>query len=135
MDWAGRNLARNRFTGAAHRLIRADVLEWVSAARKAGDEYDLVFCDPPTFSNSKRMSETFDVQRDHAELVLNISELLSPDGLLVFSCNRRKFVFDEQILTASGLECTDVTVRTIPKDFERKPGVHTCWTVRRSKGA
>jgi 23S rRNA (guanine2445-N2)-methyltransferase / 23S rRNA (guanine2069-N7)-methyltransferase len=133
VEWAGRNLSRNRFTGSTHRLIRADVLEWVAAGRKTKDRYDLVFCDPPTFSNSKRMSETWDVQRDHAALVLNIAELLTDDGLLVFSCNRRKFAFDAETLRAAGLECIDVTARTIPKDFERKPGVHTVWTVRRGE--
>jgi 23S rRNA (guanine2445-N2)-methyltransferase / 23S rRNA (guanine2069-N7)-methyltransferase len=133
VEWAGRNLSRNRFTGSAHRLLRADVLEWVAAGRKTKDRYDLVFCDPPTFSNSKRMSETWDVQRDHAALVLAIAELLTDDGLLVFSCNRRKFAFDVETLRDAGLECIDVTARTIPRDFERKPGVHTVWTVRRGE--
>jgi 23S rRNA (guanine2445-N2)-methyltransferase / 23S rRNA (guanine2069-N7)-methyltransferase len=133
-EWAKRNLDRNGFSGVAHRVVRADVLEWVSAARAGSARYDLIFCDPPTFSNSKRMSETWDVQRDHAALVLATSELLSPDGLLVFSCNRRKFVFDESLLTSAGLVCEDVTASTIPKDFERRPGIHTCWTVRPGKG-
>ncbi|HEY5541528.1 MAG TPA: bifunctional 23S rRNA (guanine(2069)-N(7))-methyltransferase RlmK/23S rRNA (guanine(2445)-N(2))-methyltransferase RlmL [Coriobacteriia bacterium] len=131
VEWAGRNLSRNGYVGPAHRLIRADVLEWVTAAAAAGKHFDLVFCDPPTFSNSKRMSETWDVQRDHAGLIIAIAELLSDDGLLVFSCNRRKFAFDLEGLTTAGLVCEDVTARTIPKDFERKPGVHSCWTVRR----
>jgi 23S rRNA (guanine2445-N2)-methyltransferase / 23S rRNA (guanine2069-N7)-methyltransferase len=74
------------------------------------------------------------VQRDHAALIVSLAELLSEDGMLVFSCNRRKFAFDLEALTEAGLVCEDVTARTIPKDFERKPGVHTCWTVRRSKG-
>jgi 23S rRNA (guanine2445-N2)-methyltransferase / 23S rRNA (guanine2069-N7)-methyltransferase len=134
VEWARNNLARNGFSGEDHRVIRADVLEWVTAARRAGDRFDLIFCDPPTFSNSKRMSETWDVQRDHAALVIEMSELLSDDGVLVFSCNRRKFVFDAMFLSEAGLDCANVTAQTIPKDFERKPGVHTCWTVRRSKG-
>jgi 23S rRNA (guanine2445-N2)-methyltransferase / 23S rRNA (guanine2069-N7)-methyltransferase len=134
VDWSGRNLSRNGFAGSKHRLIRADVLGWVSAARKGSERFDLIFCDPPTFSNSKRMSETWDVQRDHAALIVSLAELLSDDGTLVFSCNRRRFAFDVEALSGAGLECEDVTARTIPKDFERKPGVHTCWTVRRSKG-
>ena len=133
-EWARRNLQRNGFAGAAHRVVRADVLEWVAAARAGGERYDLVFCDPPTFSNSKRMSETWDVQRDHAALVIALSELLTPEGLLVFSCNRRRFVFDEPLLASAGLVCEDVTATTIPKDFERRPGIHTCWTVKPAPG-
>jgi 23S rRNA (guanine2445-N2)-methyltransferase / 23S rRNA (guanine2069-N7)-methyltransferase len=133
-QWSRRNLERNGFMGANHRIVRTDVLEWVAAARAANERYDLVFCDPPTFSNSKRMSETWDVQRDHAGLVLALSELLTSNGLLVFSCNRRRFVFDEPLLIQAGLQCEDVTARTIPKDFERTPGIHTCWTVRPVKG-
>jgi 23S rRNA (guanine2445-N2)-methyltransferase / 23S rRNA (guanine2069-N7)-methyltransferase len=133
-EWARRNLERNALARGTNRVIRADVLEWVSAAGAAGEQFDLVFCDPPTFSNSKRMKDTWDVQRDHAALITSIAKLLSDDGLLVFSCNRRKFAFDRETLEAAGLTCEDVTARTIPKDFERRGQVHSCWTVRRSKG-
>jgi 23S rRNA (guanine2445-N2)-methyltransferase / 23S rRNA (guanine2069-N7)-methyltransferase len=92
-----------------------------------------VLCDPPTFSSNKRMKET-GVQRDHAALITDIAKLLTDDGLLVFSCNRRKFAFDRDTLEAAGLVCEDVTARTIPKDFERRSQVHSCWTVRRAKG-
>ncbi|MDR3686400.1 MAG: bifunctional 23S rRNA (guanine(2069)-N(7))-methyltransferase RlmK/23S rRNA (guanine(2445)-N(2))-methyltransferase RlmL, partial [Coriobacteriia bacterium] len=70
VEWSGRNLSRNGFSGPKHQLIRADVLGWVSAAQRGRERYDLIFCDPPTFSNSKRMSETWDVQRDHAALIV-----------------------------------------------------------------
>jgi 23S rRNA (guanine2445-N2)-methyltransferase / 23S rRNA (guanine2069-N7)-methyltransferase len=133
-DWARRNLERNGLARDVNRVIRADVLEWVSAAGATGNRFDLVFCDPPTFSNSKRMKETWDVQRDHAALITDIAKLLAEDGLLVFSCNRRKFAFDRETLEAVGLLCEDVTARTIPKDFERRSQVHSCWTVRRAKG-
>lgn len=131
VEWTRRNLTKNGFGGESHRVVRADVLEWVGAARAAGERFDLIFCDPPTFSNSKRMRDTWDVQRDHADLIRQVAELLTDDGLLVFSCNRRKFAFDREGLSASGLICEDVTARTIPKDFERKATAHVCWTVRR----
>lgn len=156
LEWARHNMARNGFAAEtpsgrsappdaigpgmasrapdappAHTLVRADVLEWVREARAADVRYDLVFCDPPTFSNSKRMTETWDVQRDHVELVRGIADLLSDDGLIVFSCNRRNFAFGAAQLESMGLTCRDITSRTIPKDFERKPGVHVVWTVRR----
>jgi len=80
------------------------------------------------------MAETWDVQRDHVGLITGTAKLLAPGGLLVFSCNRRGFSMDTAELEAAGLACDDVTARTIPKDFERRPGVHTCWTVRRKEG-
>ena len=129
--WAERNMVRNGFSGSAHRRVQVDVLQWIeAAAANTDDRYDLVFCDPPTFSNSKRMQETWDVQRDHAQLLIRVSELLTANGTLVFSCNRRKFELDIEALEAAGLVCRDVTARTIPRDFEGTSGVHVCWTIR-----
>jgi len=132
LEWAARNMALNGLDGAAHERVRADVVGWLAAARDAGHRYDLVFCDPPTFSNSKRMDATWDVQRDHVSLVLGIAELLADGGEIVFSCNRRKFAMDVAALAEASLDARDVTKRTIPKDFERRPGVHSCWTIRRA---
>ncbi|GAB4281156.1 MAG: bifunctional 23S rRNA (guanine(2069)-N(7))-methyltransferase RlmK/23S rRNA (guanine(2445)-N(2))-methyltransferase RlmL [Coriobacteriia bacterium] len=134
IDWAERNLTLNGFArGRAHRLVRADVLAWVAeeserVARGAADAYDLVFCDPPSFSNSKRMDTAFDVQRDHAALLTAAAGLLAPGGLIVFSTNRRGFVLDREALP--GLHAEDVTAATIPPDFERNPQVHVCFLVR-----
>ena len=134
VGWAERNMARNGFAGSQHRRVQGDVLQWIDAAAATPDaRYDLVFCDPPTFSNSKRMQETWDVQRDHVSLITRTAEVLAPGGVLVFSCNRRKFALDSDALTLAGLACEDVTARTIPQDFERKPGVHACWLIRRSE--
>jgi 23S rRNA (guanine2445-N2)-methyltransferase / 23S rRNA (guanine2069-N7)-methyltransferase len=133
-SWAERNLERNGFGGPKHRGVKADVLQWIDAAsRNDAERFDLIFCDPPTFSNSKRMRETWDVQRDHVSLLTRTAELLAPQGTLVFSCNRRKFELDTAALAEAGLTCVNVTARTIPKDFERRVGVHTCWTIRRSE--
>lgn len=132
IDWARRNMERNGFTGPAHEFVRADVLAWLSQAGGSPRRYGLIFCDPPTFSNSKSAAETFDVQRDHVELIAGAAALLTDDGLMVFSCNRRRFEMDVEALQSRGLVLRDVTRRTIPKDFERTPGAHTCWTVRRA---
>ena len=134
LAWAQRNMALNRFGGSAHRRVREDVLQWLEAAAATpAERFDLVFCDPPTFSNSKRMRETWDVQRDHVALISRIADVLAPGGLVVFSCNRRRFELDVEALGAAGLSASDVTARTIPKDFERRPTVHSCWTIRRTE--
>ncbi len=132
LEWARRNLAMNGFEGAGHTLVRADVLAWLQEAQGRADRYDLIFCDPPTFSNSKRMDGTWDVQRDHVALLTGVAELLADGGTLVFSCNRRRFELDEASLVAAGLTVRDVTRRTTPKDFDRTPPAHLCWTLRRA---
>ena len=129
-EWAGRNMAQNGFVGPEHERVRADVLSWFEPAKARGDLYDLVFCDPPTFSNSKRMNESWDVQRDHASLIARIADILAENGTLVFSCNRRKFALDVDVLTAAGLSCEDITARTVSRDFERHPNAHSCWLIR-----
>ncbi len=132
LEWARRNLALNGIAGPQHDFVQADVVQWLESARRAGNRYELIFCDPPTFSNSKRMRDTWDVQRDHVGLITAAAALLAEDGTLLFSCNRRKFALDDDALAAAGLQVRDITRQTIPKDFERTPGVHSCWIIRRA---
>jgi len=91
--------------------------------------FDLIFLDPPTFSNSKRMSREFDVQRDHADLIRAAMERLAPGGLLLFSTNFRKFRLDRAAL--AGFDIRDITKGTVPFDFARDAKVHACFEVRR----
>lgn len=133
LAWARRNMERNGFTGPDHRFVQADVLEWVRETRHSQSRFELVFCDVPTFSNSSRMrSRSFDVQRDHAELLIGVSRLLSPGGVCVFSCNLRSFKPDEAALAKAGVSIEDITAETIPFDFERSPRIHSCYLVRRA---
>jgi 23S rRNA (guanine2445-N2)-methyltransferase / 23S rRNA (guanine2069-N7)-methyltransferase len=134
LDRAERNMAANGFTGAAHRFIKADVTEWVVRDAEGGHRYELIFVDPPTFSNSKSMGErTWDVQRDHAKLLVQVAELLAHDGAIVFSCNLRDFKIDEAALCAAGLIVEDISAQTIPHDFERNPRIHRCYTIRSAR--
>jgi 23S rRNA (guanine2445-N2)-methyltransferase / 23S rRNA (guanine2069-N7)-methyltransferase len=136
LEWAKRNLALNEFAeGPKMRLFRADVVRWVAdEARRIAEgrarPFGLVFCDPPTFSASKRMGErTFDVQRDHVPLVRDAVALLAPGGTLVFSTNARRFELDAAAL--SDLAIDDITAATVPPDFARTPKVHRCYLIRR----
>lgn len=134
LDWAARNMACNGFEGAGHRFVQADVLAWVDEQRHArgASRYELIFCDVPTFSNSARMrTSSFDVQRDHAELLIGVSRLLSEEGVCIFSCNLRSFKPDTDALARAGVSLEDITARTIPHDFERNPRIHSCFIVRR----
>lgn len=125
LAWAERNLALNGLAGDDHRLVQADVMTWL--ARDAGS-YDLIFCDPPTFSNSKR-ADDFDVQREHVRLLELAMARLSPDGLLLFSNNFRRFRLDGEGV-ARFARCRDISPETLDPDFERNPRIHRCWELR-----
>jgi len=107
-------------------LVQADALEWLRSAPAAG--WDLIFLDPPTFSNSKRMEGTLDVQRDHVGLLQHTARLLTPGGLLVFSTNYTRF--DLEVAALPGLQIEDISRATIPKDFERNAKIHRCYLIR-----
>ena len=133
LDWAKRNMALNGCEGPEHRFERADVLQWMVNAVKQGRQFDLIFVDPPTFSNSKAMGKnTWSVQRDHVRLLSHVVRLLAPGGVAVFSCNLRNFKPDFEALEAEGVKLTDITAKTIPHDFERNPKIHCCYMVERA---
>jgi len=129
LDWAARNLALNGLNGPTHKLIQADCLEWLSEAVKSPWRYDLIFLDPPTFSTSKRMKSTLDIQRDHVGLLRQCLSLLTPEGELIFSTNHRKFRLESESL--KDYRVTDISRRTLPRDFERNPRIHQAWLIRR----
>ncbi|PPK64430.1 23S rRNA m(2)G-2445 methyltransferase [Methylobacter tundripaludum] len=128
INWAKKNMTLNVNQGE-HEFIQADCLEWLAAeAGQPSKHYDLVFLDPPTFSNSKRMNAVFDIQTDHVQLINNAASLLSPGGVLYFSTNFRRFKIDEQAL--SDLIVEDISAATIPEDFARNPKIHYCWRIK-----
>jgi len=117
INWAKRNMQYNKlYKPEAHDFIQADVLDWISEVPK--NRYDLIICDPPTFSNSKRMDTEWDVQRDHVPLIKNLLRILSDSGQLFFSTNYRDFVLDRDALPASVVR--DITAATTPFDFAGK---------------
>ncbi len=128
LDWARSNLALNGLAGPRHEFLRADVREWLTEAAQRGERYDLIFCDPPTFSNSKRMEGVLDVQRDHPALIDACMALLAPDGLLVFSTNAQRFRLDPAL--AARYAVKDVSRATIPTDFLRNTDIHRCYELR-----
>jgi 23S rRNA (guanine2445-N2)-methyltransferase / 23S rRNA (guanine2069-N7)-methyltransferase len=128
INWAKKNVALNANEGT-HEFIQADCLEWLATEAQLGNrQYDLIFLDPPTFSNSKRMDEVFDIQADHVQLINNAISLLAPGGVLYFSTNFRRFKIDKQAL--SDLIVEDISASTIPEDFARNPKIHYCWRIQ-----
>jgi len=128
LDWAHENLLLNGFRGDNHELYRADCLAWLEEQEPRGARFDLIFLDPPTFSNSKRMDGVLDVQRDHVGMIRRSLKLLRPAGRLVFSTNYTRFKLDAEALADLAIE--DISAATVPKDFERHARIHKCFVVR-----
>ena len=143
LDWLAQNLELNKFgceevdgRGSLpsrlppHATLRADCLEWLArtAADPRAPKFDLIFCDPPTFSNSKKMDDSWDVQRDHAALIADALALLAPGGVLYFSCNRQRFKLEPR----EDWQVRDITAQTLDEDFKRPPPAHRCWQITRA---
>lgn len=126
LDWAGRNFELNSMSASKHQLLRADCLKWLE---EEGELFDVIFLDPPTFSNSKKMDSVLDIQRDHGDMIRNAMARLAADGVLIFSNNFRKFKMDE--LTLRQFDCENITPETLDMDFERNPRIHNVWKITR----
>lgn len=126
LDWAKRNMALNGFSDNKHQYIQEDCIKWLDTAT---EKFDLIFLDPPSFSNSKRMDDVLDIQRDHVKLITACGNLLNEGGLLIFSNNLRRFKLDETALAEFDIK--DMTKPTIPVDFARSPHIHHCWFIKK----
>ncbi|NLE36743.1 MAG: bifunctional 23S rRNA (guanine(2069)-N(7))-methyltransferase RlmK/23S rRNA (guanine(2445)-N(2))-methyltransferase RlmL [Pirellulaceae bacterium] len=125
LDWARHNMGLNEFAGPEHRFVRDDGLGFVENCR---DTFDLAVVDPPTFSNSKRTEQYWDIQRDHAALLRALLARMSPGGAVYFSTNFRRFKFDPAVL--EGATTREISRQTVPPDF-RNQRIHRCWRIVR----
>ncbi|MFW7525347.1 bifunctional 23S rRNA (guanine(2069)-N(7))-methyltransferase RlmK/23S rRNA (guanine(2445)-N(2))-methyltransferase RlmL [Vibrio ostreicida] len=126
LEWAKENMKLNGQIGRQHQFVQSDCLQWLESATA---QYDLIFIDPPTFSNSKRMEQSFDVQRDHIQLMTSLQKRLRPGGTIIFSNNKRQFKMDHDALTEVGLGAKNISSQTLPLDFSRNKHIHNCWVV------
>lgn len=123
MDWAKKNFEHNKINVDQHNFIVESALEWLP---RASQRFDLIILDPPTFSNSKKMDEDFEVEKDQVTLIKDCLRLLAPDGVLYFSNNKRKFKLAPELSNLA--EIKDITPRTIPEDY-RDPKAHHCFKI------
>ena len=139
LGWARKNFELNGM-GPKHQLIEADCLRWLEEASGEKNprsksvetgKYDLIFMDPPTFSNSAKMRGVLDVQDDHPRLIRQAMALLAPGGVLYFSNNYRKFKLDSAVFEQ--YEAEDISAVTIDKDFQRRPTIHYCFKVQHKR--
>ena len=130
LDWAKNNFELNKLIGK-HEFIRADCMEWLNQQVKKTDRklFDLIFLDPPTFSNSSRMEDYFDIQRDYIDIINNALTLLTKNGRLYFSTNFKKFKLDKHLFSNAVIQ--DISPSTIPEDFARNKKIHYCWEIQK----
>ena len=127
LKWGQDNFALNDISNTRYRFEQADCLKWLEHAQ---GQYDLIFLDPPTFSNSKRMKDAFDVQNDHIKLLTWVKKILSPSGTLIFSNNKRGFVMDEVGLMGLGLKAENISEKTLSPDFKRNKKIHNSLLIK-----
>ena len=130
LEWARENLAINHLIAPQHQMKQSDCFKFL---RDCKQTFDVVFCDPPTFSNSKRMKDTLDVQRDHVELLRLIDNVLAPGGFIMFSNNYRRFKLEQDTLEQMGYSVTDWNRKTLPEDFKRNPNIHHAWLLEKAQ--
>jgi len=128
-EWARRNIELNEFSSRDHVVERADCIEWLKESR---EKFDLIFMDPPTFSNSKKMADVLDIQRDHGELIRLAVARLDRGGELIFSNNYRRFILDEDL--EQEFNITNITEQTLDLDFARNTKIHQCYLIKRKSG-
>ena len=115
LEWAKRNMRLNGFIDLLkYQFIHADVLQYLNTVTE--NYFDIIILDPPTFSNSKRMDDILDIQRDHVKLINDCLRILKPGGKIYFSTNYKKFVLDRTSIDSSLIK--DITKQTTPFDFE-----------------
>lgn len=125
LNWAKDNFKLNKLSGH-YEFIQANCIKWLNDLDKK-TKFDCIFIDPPSFSNSKRMEQTWDVQRDHVSLLINAKQHLAKNGIILFSNNLRSFKLDHQALEQANFTVKDITQTTIDQDFKRRPNIHRCW--------
>lgn len=131
LNWAQENFTLNNITSHKYQFVQANCLAWLKAHEST---YDVVFVDPPTFSNSKRMEDSFDVQRDHVTLITDAMKCVAENGELIFTNNKRNFKMDFDAMAALKLNVKSISELTRDKDFQRNKHIHNSWLITRLKG-
>ena len=126
LDWAKRNFQLNNMDLNQHQIVRADVFQYLQDAAKQNKQFDLIVLDPPSFSNSKKMLDILDIQRDQAKLIDGAMNVLASDGLLYFSNNLRTFILNDEI--AARYVVKNISKQSVPEGFRNKK-IHQCWEI------
>lgn len=127
LNWAKRNFELNQMDSNKHHIIRADVFQYLQKAKQQNKQFDLIVLDPPSFSNSKKMLDVLDVQRDQETLIDGAMDLLSKQGKLFFSNNLRTFTLNDALMQRYHIK--NISKFSVPEDFRNKK-IHQCWEIQ-----
>lgn len=125
-EWGRDNFILNSISLKNNEIIRADCMKFIDQAILSKDLFDIIVIDPPTISRSKKMDQMFDIQLDHVSLLTKALQLLSPEGIIFFSTNSRKFKLDNSLFSVCSIK--NISEKTLPLDFHNKK-IHSCWEI------
>ncbi|MCK4707671.1 MAG: class I SAM-dependent methyltransferase, partial [Gammaproteobacteria bacterium] len=131
INWAKENFELNDLIDEKkYQFLQVDCVDLLNRPDyyELNEKFDLIFLDPPSFSNSKKMRDMLDILRDHEELIMQSMELLYKKGTLIFSTNKKGFKLSPALLKKFAV--TDITHQTVSEDFKRRPKMHLCWEIR-----
>ena len=130
LDWAGENFHINDLGSGDHQFIASDSIEFLEVASRQKKQFDLVVCDPPTYSNSKRTKNDWEVQTGYITIFEHLKKIVAPEGVVYFSTNFRRFKFDEDFVKSLGFDFREISKISVPEDF-RNRRIHRCWRLVR----
>ncbi|MFA5272289.1 MAG: class I SAM-dependent methyltransferase, partial [Candidatus Omnitrophota bacterium] len=127
IDWARDNLLLNGFLDKKHTLIQSDVQKYLAQGYHQEHRFNLALVDPPSFYNDQVAGVSFDINRDHPELLRDVLKVMQPGSDLFFSTNHQRFEPRFEALPIK--EIIKITPKTIPEDY-RNRNVHNCWQLK-----
>jgi len=128
LAWSKVNFELNALQDKPHKMIKADVMEFLAEARRSRESWDIIIADPPTFSNSTMAKEDFDINRDWPKLLHACEDVLADEGVILFSSNSRQLKWDPSAIDSPW---RDISELSIPPDFRNRK-IHRCWLVGNS---
>lgn len=130
IKWSMRNMSLNNLTGSQHHFIQTDCLNWI---KKTNQKFDLIFINPPTFSNSKKMQKSFDLKRDYLDIMIHLKKILRYNGDIIFSSSTRNFEINFDHIKPMKLHAKKITKKVQSKDFLKNSNFYHSWLITHIK--
>ena len=128
-SWCEKNLENNGFSGENYKVVNMDALSFIAAEKLSGNRYDIIIFDPPSFSNSRKMKNDFDVQRDYLSVITSLQSLLVSKGTILFSTNLSSFNFDKRKF--KGYQVKEITKENAAPGFSVKKNSLRSWILEK----
>jgi len=127
IKWSMRNMSLNNLIGTQHHFVQTDCLNWI---KKTHQKFDIIFINPPTFSNSKKMQHCFDLKRDYLDIMVNLKKILRYNGNIIFSSSTRNFEINFDHINKIKLYAKNITKKTQSKDYLDNSNIYHSWIIK-----